>query len=199
MGTTKPNQTEEEFVADFALCAKFAKETGAPILEVNLSCPNIGNDGLVCYNTTMTEKVLKAIRDTIGGIPLIVKIGYFENTEDLKKIAASVNKYANAVSAINTLQAEIRNEKGEQALPGSPARLRSGVCGHAIKWAGLEMVKRLKKIKEENGYQFSIEGVGGVITADDFKEYINAGADSVMSATGAMWNPYLARDIKNNL
>ena len=33
----------------------------------------------------------------------------------------------------------------------------------------------------------------------DFFEYRDAGADIVMSATGAMWNPYLARDIKEGL
>jgi len=61
------------------------------------------------------------------------------------------------------------------------------------------MVKNLKKIKEKNVYQFKIKGVGGVITPEDYKEYINAGADVVMSATGSMWNPYLAKEIKEGL
>lgn len=60
MGTVKKNQTPEEFVADYALAAKLSKETGAKVLEVNLSCPNIGNEGLVCYNLEMTEKICKA-------------------------------------------------------------------------------------------------------------------------------------------
>lgn len=34
---------------------------------------------------------------------------------------------------------------------------------------------------------------------DDFFEYQKAGANFVMSATGAMWNPYLAREIKEKL
>ena len=33
----------------------------------------------------------------------------------------------------------------------------------------------------------------------DFEDYINKGADYVMSATGAMWNPYLAQEIKETL
>ena len=61
------------------------------------------------------------------------------------------------------------------------------------------MVKRLKKLREEFGYKFTIIGVGGVTTADDFFEYQQAGADAVMSATGAMWNPYLAQEIKKEL
>ncbi len=199
MGTVKPNQTQQELIDDFALAAKLSKETGAPILEVNLSCPNIGNEGLVCYNVPVTEQVLKAIRETIGDTPLIVKVGYFDNNDSLQKIAAAVQKYANGISAINTLQAEVRNDKGEQALPGSPLRLRSGVCGATIKWAGVEMVKRLAQIKKENNYTFSIEGVGGVTVPEDYTEYVETGADSVMSATGAMWNPYLAQEIKEKI
>ena len=37
------------------------------------------------------------------------------------------------------------------------------------------------------------------MNAADFTEYREAGADAVMSATGAMWNPYLAQDIKASL
>ena len=35
-----------------------------------------------------------------------------------------------------------------------------------------------------------------VMTPKDFMEYRNAGADVVQSATGAMWNPELAQEIK---
>ena len=93
---------------------------------------------------------------------------------------------------------KILDKDGKQALPGE-GRLRSGVCGASIKWAGLDMVKKLKKLRGELGYSYTIIGVGGVTTADDFFEYRDAGADVVMSATGAMWNPYLAREIKERL
>ena len=61
------------------------------------------------------------------------------------------------------------------------------------------MVRRLKKLREEFGYSYTIIGVGGVMNAEDFFEYREAGADIVMSATGAMWNPYLAKEIKERL
>lgn len=196
MGTTRTGQTEAEFVADYALAARMAKETGAKVLETNLSCPNIGNEGLVCYNLDVTEKVAKAIRNEIGSTPLTLKVGYYQSDVDMEKLAEIVNDYADSVAGINTLQGEIRNAAGEQALPGSPARLRSGVCGSGIRWAGLDFVKRMHAIRERRGFTFSIEGVGGVVTPEDYKMYRDAGADSVMSATGAMWNPYLAKEIK---
>lgn len=198
MGTVRPNQTEEEFVKDFADAAKMAYETGAEILEVNLSCPNIGNEGLVCYNLPVSEKACKAIRDVIGNTPLIIKVGYYQSEEDLKKISEIAEKYAQGIAAINTIAASIVDKDGNQALPG-PNRLKSGVCGAPIKWAGIEMVTRLKKIREQNNYKFQIIGVGGVTTPKDYTDYIYAGADAVMSATGAMWDPFLAQEIKQEL
>ncbi len=198
MGTVKEGQTPEEFVADYALAAKQSVETGAKILETNLSCPNIGNEGLVCYNLEMTERVCAAIREEIGDTPLILKVGYYKNDEDVKKLVEIVSKYAQAISSINTIQVEVRDKEGNQALPGKN-RLRSGVCGASIKWAGLEMVRRLKRVKLPfggPGSRVKIIGVGGVTKPEDYFEYMEAGADAVMSATGAMWNPELAQEIK---
>jgi dihydroorotate dehydrogenase len=199
MGTVKKNQTQKEFVEDFILAAKLAKETGAKIFEANLSCPNIGNEGLVCYNLVATDQIVKGIRKVIGNTPLILKVGYYQNDKDLERLAKIANEYANDVAAINTLQAAVVDKNGNQALPGGTNRLRSGICGTPIKWAGLETVGKLKKIKDKYNYKFSITGVGGVISRKDYKDYIKAGADAVMSATGAMWNPYLAQEIKDNL
>ncbi len=196
MGTVKEGQTTDEFVDDFARAGELAAQTGAKILEANLSCPNIGDEGLVCYNLDMTERVASAIRDRIGKMPLILKVGYYKEDADIERLAGIAEEYGHAIAAINTVSAPIVNAKGEQALPGSPKRMRSGVCGHAIKWAGLDMTRRLKAIREKQGGNWKIIGVGGVTVPKDFKEYRDAGADVVMSATGAMWNPYLAKEIK---
>lgn len=198
MGTVKPNQTQEEFIEDYVLAAKLANETGAKVLEANLSCPNIGNEGLVCYNLEVTEKIAKGIREVIGNTPLVLKVGYYKEDKDMQRLAEIANEYADDIAGINTLQAEVRDEHGNQALPG-PGRLRSGICGHCIKWAGLDFVKRMKKIRDEKGFKFSITGVGGVTNPYDYKEFRDAGADVVMSATGAMWNPKLAQEIKRSL
>jgi dihydroorotate dehydrogenase (NAD+) catalytic subunit len=199
MGTVRPNQSQQEFIDDYVLAAKLAAETGAKVLETNLSCPNIGNEGLVCYNLDVTEKVVKGIRQVIGNTPFVIKVGYYQDDEKLERLAEIANEYVDSVSGINTLQAEIRDADGNQALPGSPARLRSGVCGAGIKWAGLDFVKRLHAIKEKRGFKFAIEGVGGVLNSSDFNDYRNAGAESVMSATGAMWNPLLSQEIKGSI
>ena len=50
------------------------------------------------------------------------------------------------------------------------------------------MVKRLRGLRDELALNFKIFGVGGIVTANDFKVYMEAGVDAALSATGAMWN-----------
>jgi len=111
---------------------------------------------------------------------------------------ADISPYIAAISAINTIPAPVVDDKGRQMLPG-PGRLTAGVCGAAIKWAGLDMVKRINTLRQKNGYKYEIIGVGGVMNVADFQQYRKAGADVVQSATGAMWNPQLAAQIKETL
>lgn len=197
-GTKNEDGNTENYIKDFCLCAKFLKEAGVKVFEVNLSCPNEGTHSLLCYDTELSKKVIEAIKKEIGGAPLIIKIGYFKDDNILGDFIKRIGSLVQGISAINTISAQIIDEKGSQALSGND-RLWSGVCGYSIKWAGLDMVKRLKNLRSFFGYSYTIIGVGGVFTPEDFFEYRNAGADVVMSATGAMWNSYLARDIKEKL
>ncbi|QQS18149.1 hypothetical protein IPL68_05955 [Candidatus Saccharibacteria bacterium] len=87
------------------------------------------------------------------------------------------------------------NDDGEQALPGV-GRLKSGVCGAGIKWAGVDMVRRLDALRKREGYGYEIIGVGGVMIPADFADYRAAGADIVQAVTAPMWNPLLAQEIK---
>lgn len=196
MGTVKENQSQKKFIEDFTLCARLASQTGAKVLEINLSCPNVGNEGLVCYDLELTEKICKIIRKEIKNKPLILKVGYYKNSNDLNRLAQIADKYANAIASINTIAARIVDKNGNQALPGE-TRLKSGVCGASIKWAGLEMVKRLNKIRKKKNYKFEIIGIGGVMTPKDYFDYRKLGANLVQSATGAMFNPNLASEIRN--
>src|SRR3989338_5054877 len=197
-GTRWPGYSDEEYVNDWVLAAKLLQETGVHFIEANLSCPNEGITSLLCFDTPKVEIIAKAIKKEIGSLPLIIKISYFADNEELSQLVKQVGNIVDGFSVINTISAEVVDKDGKQALPGE-GRLRRGICGASIKWGGLDMVKKLKKIREEMGYTYTIIGVGGVMNPDDFFKYREAGADAVMSATGAMWNPYLARDIKERL
>ena len=196
-GTTEGDV--KKFITDYILAAKLVKESGVKVMEVNLSCPNEGSAHLVCFDIERTTQIVEGIKNEIGNTPLIIKIAYFEDQKNLEKLVKSIGKIVQGVSAINTIPAKVYKENGEQALPGGPMRLKSGTCGHPIKWAGLEMTERLYRLRGEMGLSFAIIGVGGVTLAKEYFEYRSKGADAVMSATGAMWNPLLAQEIKKSL
>lgn len=190
-GTSDKNGDFKKHLKDYVLCARLMKETGVKIMEANLSCPNEGHSNLLCYDIGRTTEVSRAIKNEIGNIPLIIKISYFRDHDRLRNLVQAVGKIVDGISSINTLAAKIVDSKGRQALPGE-GRIKSGVCGQSIKWAGIEMTRKLRKLREEEGMNFAIIGVGGVMNSTDFRQYMEAGADLVESATGAMWNPYLA-------
>lgn len=186
----------DAYISDWVVTARLLKETGVKVIEANLSCPNEGTAHVLCLDLERTKAVLTAVKNEVGNLPLLIKGAYMSQeylTQFVKELAPIVQGF----SVINTIAAAIINEKGEQALPGN-GRLRSGVCGAPIKWAGLEMVGRLKDLKLKLNLNYKIVGVGGVVSVNDYEEYRRNGADVVMSATGAMWNPYLAQEIKNN-
>jgi dihydroorotate dehydrogenase len=194
-GTSAGDGDFEAYLKDYVLTARLVKETGVKILEANLSCPNEGKSHLLCYDIARVLEISHAIKQEIGNTPLILKLGFFENHEQLESLVERVGGIVQGLAAINTIPARVTKPNGAQALPGK-GREVSGICGESIRWAGVDMVARLRKLRSQLTMNYSIIGVGGVSCAADFSSYQDAGADAVMSATGAMWNPYLAQEIK---
>jgi len=194
-GTSDGSGNFDRLVEDYVVAARLVKETGVRVLEANLSCPNEGKADLLCFDVEGVEQLSRAIKDEIGDTPLLLKLAYFEDNVHLEKLVRAVGGVVEGLAVINTIPAAIVDTSGEQALPGE-GRLRSGVCGRAIRWAGLEMTKRLAQLRERLGMNLTIVGVGGVTEAGDYERYREMGADVVMSATGAMWNSLLAQEIK---
>ncbi len=192
-GTSDGSGDPDKYVADFVHTAQLVKETGAKILEANLSCPNEGKADLLCFDIARTKIIAEKVKEEIGDTPLILKIAFMDEAR-LREFVKELGNVVQAFSAINTIAATIVDKDGQQALPGA-GRARSGVCGAGIKWAGIDVVTRLAKLREEFGMKYEIVGVGGVLTAADYSAYRVAGADAVMSATGAMWHPELAENI----
>lgn len=193
-GTKWDGISSEQYVEDWASGMKLLVDAGVKVVEANFSCPNEGTTNLLCFDVPKVKLISDAIKRKIGDVPLVIKLAYFSEPA-LRELVKETGNIVDGYSAINTISAVVVDENGKQALPGEK-RVRSGVCGHAIKWAGLDMTKRLKTLREELGMKYAIIGVGGVTIPSDFKEYREAGADVVMTATGAMWNPYLAKEIR---
>ena len=88
---------------------------------------------------------------------------------------------------------QVVNAKGKPALPGG---LQSGVCGTAILDLAVKAVANLATAKKELRLKhIKVIGCGGVTDADGFRRHLNAGAEFVMCATAALFNPGLPLEV----
>lgn len=195
-GTKWEGGTADTYIEDWVTTAKLVAEVKPGFIEANLSCPNEGTTALLCFDIEKVSKIATKIKEAVGDMPLFLKISFFTDNSLLENLVLKVGSVVEGFATINTISAEVRTNTGEQALPGE-GRLRSGVCGESIRWAGLDMVSRLARFRTKHSKNYTIIGVGGVSKLTDYERYRQQGADVVMSATGAMWNPYLAQEIKS--
>jgi dihydroorotate dehydrogenase (NAD+) catalytic subunit len=193
---TARGRGRDEFVEDHVKGVGLILETGNPVIEINLACPNEGEKVLACFDTEITTQTVNRVREAYPDLKFLIKIAYFSDKEQLKDLVKKVGNIVDGISAINTIPTKIVDSNGKEVFPGRPT---AGVSGAPIKWAGLEMVKNLKKYRDEFSYKYKIIGLGGVLSSNDFNEYRQAGADTVMSVTGSMWDSLLARKIKDAL
>lgn len=186
---------EAAYVADHVTAARLVVETGARVLEVNLSCPNEGTAALLCFDVAQVTRIAAAVKDEVGDVPLILKLAYFADDAALAALVRATAGIVDGYAAVNTIPARLVDSRGRQALPGA-GREVAGVCGDAIRWAGLEMVSRLARQRDAAHADVAIVGVGGVMRADHYARMRDAGADAVMSATGAMLRPTLGAEVR---
>ena len=182
----------DSLVEDYVRVASMAKEAGAKIIEANYSCPNVcSGEGSIFTDPELSAEISQKIRTAIGNTPFMIKMGNCPTVQILEEVIKANAPYIDGVAGINTVAMKVYNTNGKQALPGE-GRLTSGLCGAAIHDVSMDFVRNVKIIRDKHKPDLVICGVGGIMKAEDFDERLEAGADIVMSATGAMWDPMLA-------
>ncbi len=186
-----PNQGVS-FAQDFVQAACIAKDAGAKLIEANFSCPNVGKEeGQLYTNPEAVYQFAHAIVQAIRPIPLILKIGVFPTPESLSYVLeAAARAGVRGICGINSVAYRVVDQKEQPAL--GEKRLSSGVCGAAIRNEALSFLRTASKIIHKEKLNLELLGCGGIVKSDQFDEYLESGAKIAMSATGMMWDPYLA-------
>jgi dihydroorotate dehydrogenase len=186
-----PDQ-KEGFLEDFVTTARFAKSAGAKIIEANFSCPNAGkHEGCLYMSADSVARFTRAIATAIAPTPLILKMGLFPNEAAMRKsLIAAARGGAQGVAGINTISMRIIDQSGVPALTGG--RITSGVCGAMIREEALGFIRSARAIIDEEKLGLTLIGCGGIMVPEHFDAFFQEGVDVAMSATGMMWNPYLA-------
>lgn len=189
VGTIRENCT---FVEDFIAAARLAKTAGAKIIEANFSCPNVDKSAGCLYMSPLTvADIGGALVKAIAPLPLIIKVGTFANEVQLRDVFyAAARAGIRAISGINTVSLPVLDDQGRPAL--GPQRPTSGICGGPIRQIALHFVETAARTIHREKLDLTLIGVGGITLPEHFEIFFNAGANIAMSATGMMWDPYLA-------
>lgn len=179
--------SEEEYVYT---AKKLDQEEIVGWIELNISCPNVHGGGM-SFGTKAEDaaKVTAAVKKEIKK-PLIVKLS--PNVTDITEIAkACEDAGADAISLINTLMGMRFNLKTRKPIL---ANITGGLSGPAVFPIALRMV-----YQTANAVKIPVIGMGGISCAEDVLEMRLAGASAVEIGAANLTNPYVCRDIIEEL
>lgn len=179
--------TLDEYIA---VAERLSGIDGVDALEINVSCPNVSQGGIVFgMDPRMTEKVTREIRNR-SSLPLIVKLS--PNVTDITVIArAAVNGGADALSLINTLLGMAVDPVRRRPLLSN---VTGGLSGPAIKPVALRCVWQVHR-----AVSIPILGMGGISTGLDAIEFMLAGATAISVGTANFMDPRAAETVLNEM
>lgn len=159
-------------------------------LEVNISCPNVHGGGM-SFGTSpeAAAEVTRAVK-RVTTKPVILKLS--PNVTDIVSIAkACEDAGADGISLINTLLGMRIDLKTRKPVI---ANKMGGFSGSAIFPVALRMVYQVA-----NAVNIPVVGMGGVSSAEDVIEMMLAGATAVEIGAANLINPFVCKDIIENL
>ena len=171
-------------------CEKIDKQEQVGWLEVNISCPNVHGGGM-SFGTSpeAAAEVTKAVK-AVTTKPVIIKLS--PNVTDIVSIAKACEEAgADGISLINTLLGMRIDLKTKKPVI---ANKMGGFSGAAIKPVGIRMVYQVSQ-----AVKVPVIGMGGVSNAEDVIEYIMAGATAVEVGAANLVNPYVCKEIIDEL
>lgn len=159
-------------------------------VELNISCPNVKGGGMAFgTNAKVAENLVYEVKKRALK-PVIVKLS--PNVTDMVEMAeAVVAGGADGISLVNTLvgmRIDIKTRKPIISVK------TGGYSGYGIFPVALRMVYQVAK-----SVNVPVIGLGGVRTAEDVIEMMMAGATAVQIGAENLVNPYVCRDVINDL
>ena len=170
------------------LAQRLAGESGIAAVEVNISCPNVANRGLVfACDPGSAAEVVAAVREVSDPrVPVLAKLS--PDVTDIVAIARSVlDAGADGLVMVNTLLGvAIDLDRMRPALAG----LTGGLSGPAVRPVAVRCIWQAHAAMRAGLLpHVPIVGVGGVRTGRDALELVLAGAAAVQVGTVAFNDP----------
>lgn len=177
-----------EFVELAARLADLGPDGGVSAIEVNISCPNVANRGLVfaCDPGSSTEVVSGVVHVVAGRVPVLAKLS--PDVTDIVAIAkACLDAGADGLAMINTtLGMVIDTDTLRPVLAG----ITGGLSGPAIRPIAVRCIYQVHAAMRAGALRPApIVGIGGVRTGLDALQLVAAGACAVQVGTATFNDP----------
>lgn len=177
-------------VEDYGLLAEKLDATDIAAIEVNISCPNVKEGGIVFgTDPKAAAAVTRAVKSHTGK-PVIVKLS--PNVTDIVCMAKAVEDAgADAISLINTLLGMQIDIRTWTPVLGN---ITGGLSGPCVKPVAVRMVWQVAQ-----AVHVPIIGMGGIMSAEDAVEFFLAGASAVAIGTANFTDPSCITKISDEL
>jgi dihydroorotate dehydrogenase len=192
VGTPDIAADAEALVADYALCAVWAYEAGADIIEAHLAVPNpFGDAGQMVYDSiALSAQILYRIRTSIK-VPVIAKMGPFRTPRVLHETATKLAPWAHGFELVHGIQRRVVDEEGKPAFDG-PGRDFAYVVGADTFGPCARQVEEMIAWRKAGAWDRAVLAVGGITAPERGLHLLREGADAALVATAALFDPLFA-------
>ncbi len=195
VATPQKGWGRDEVAGDFALCARWAAEAGADVVEANFSCPNVCTpEGTIYQDVELSRFIAGATRAAVGGRPLLLKVGHFREPGRLREFLDAMNGVVSGLTLVNGVSRPVLRRDGAPVF--GEGYENAGVLGRTVHEPSVANVALAAAHIREAKLDLALAAVGGVSRARDAADFFNAGADAVMLGSSPMYQPDLAVELK---
>jgi dihydroorotate dehydrogenase (NAD+) catalytic subunit len=178
-------------IQEYVKLAKALDEAGVDGIELNVSCPNVKQGGILFgTDRKALAKLIAKVRRVVSKSVLITKLS--PTVSNIPEFARTAEENgSDAITLINTIPAmAIDAETWKPRL----SNITGGLSGPAIKPIAIRMVWEASR-----AVGIPVIGVGGIMNTQDAVEFMLAGATAIEVGTGNFLNPMATVEIVNGI
>jgi dihydroorotate dehydrogenase (NAD+) catalytic subunit len=178
-------------VQEYVKLAKALDEAGVDGIELNVSCPNVKQGGIMFgTDRKALAKLIAKVRRVVSKSVLITKLS--PTVSNIPEFARTAEENgSDAITLINTIPGMAINvETWKPRL----SNITGGLSGPAIRPIAIRMVWEASR-----AVGIPVIGVGGIMNTQDALEFMLAGATAIEVGTGNFLNPMATAEIVNGI
>ena len=180
-------------VEEYAELARQFDDSPIDAMEINISCPNVREGGVLFGNDPeMSHRVVAACRAATAK-PLVTKLSP-NQTDVAENARRCIEAGTDGLSVVNTFVGMAIDARTRRPVLGED---KGGLSGPAIKPMALLKVHEVHQVAR--GHGVPIIGQGGITCAEDALEFMIAGASAVGVGTALFYDPLVCVRINEGL